>query len=173
MEILMSEVDTGFTRYLKDTFEIMNKLGLLLVSGDMNNHNVMTIGWAAAGIIWRKPIFVILVRPSRYTYGLIEKNGEFTVNVPSSQMDRIVSFCGSVSGRDHDKFREKNLTPLPGKKVNCPLIKECSISYECRVVHKNDVIPTNLFPNIPPEYYPQGDYHRVYFGEILTAYKIV
>jgi len=167
----MREIDTGFASYLKETFEVMDNMGLLLVSGDMEKCNVMTIGWGTAGIIWRRPIFIVLVRPSRYTFSLIEKKGEFTVNVPTPEMEEVVSFCGTVSGRDHDKFKEKNLTPVSGKKVRCPVVKGCSIFYECRVVHKNDVIPTELFPGISSEYYPQGDYHRVYFGEILANYK--
>jgi len=167
----MEQINTGFLHYLKDTFEIMGKIGVFLVSGNTDNPNVMAIGWGTAGIIWGKPVFIVLVRPSRYTFGLIEKTGEFTVNVPYPEMEEVVSFCGTVSGRDHDKFKEKNLTPLPGKKVKCPIIKESFIHYECRVVHKNDVIPRELFPDIPPEYYPEGDYHRVYFGEILAAYK--
>ncbi|GAH31050.1 unnamed protein product [marine sediment metagenome] len=167
----MREVNMDFTRYLRETFKMMNETGLLLVSGDMEKSNVMTIGWGTSGIIWGKPVFIVLVRPSRYTYGFIEKIGQFTVNVPFPEMEEIVSFCGTVSGRNHDKFREKNLTAVPGRKVKCPTIRECSISYECRIVHKNDVIPAELFPDIPPEYYPQGDYHRVYFGEILAAYK--
>ncbi|TET93780.1 flavin reductase family protein, partial [Candidatus Aerophobetes bacterium] len=77
----MREVDMDFTRYLKETFEMMNEVGLLLASGDMDKSNVMAIGWGTAGIIWGKPVFIVLVRPSRYTYGLIEKIGQFTVNV--------------------------------------------------------------------------------------------
>lgn len=167
----MRKINTDFVPYLKDTFDAMSNTGLFLVSGNMNNPNVMTIGWGTAGIIWGKPVFIVLVRPSRYSYGLIEKSGEFTVNVPYPEMEEIVSFCGTVSGRNHNKFKEKNLTPLPGKKVKCPTIKESSIHYECRVVYKNDVIPKELFPDIPPEYYPEGDYHRVYFGEILAVYR--
>jgi hypothetical protein len=89
----MREVDTGFTGYLKETFEVMNDLGLLLVSGDMDKPNVMAIGWGTAGITWGKPLFVVLVRPSRYTYGLIEKSGEFTVNVPFPEMEEVVSLA--------------------------------------------------------------------------------
>ncbi|MBE0479041.1 flavin reductase family protein [Candidatus Aerophobetes bacterium] len=167
----MEKINTGFTAYLQETYEIMGKIGLLLVSGDTGSSNVMAIGWGTAGIIWGKPIFIVLVRPSRYTFGFIEKKGEFTVNVPTQDMEEIVTFCGSTSGRDRNKFKEKNLTVLPAKKVVSPIIKECRIFYECRVVHKNNVIPAELAPDIPPDFYPQGDYHRVYFGEILAAYK--
>ncbi|TKJ45032.1 flavin reductase, partial [Candidatus Aerophobetes bacterium Ae_b3b] len=90
----MREVDIGFTRYLRETFKMMNETGLLLVSGDMEKSNVMTIGWGTSGIIWGKPVFIVLVRPSRYTYGFIEKIGQFTVNVPFPEMEEIVSFCG-------------------------------------------------------------------------------
>ena len=41
----MQDVDTDFANYLRETFEVMNQIGLLLVSGDMKRHNVMTIGW--------------------------------------------------------------------------------------------------------------------------------
>ena len=167
----MGELNIDFSGYLKETFEVMGQIGVLLVSGEMDKPNVMTIGWGTAGIIWGKPIFITLVRPSRYTHGLIEKGKEFTVNVPTLEMEEIVSFCGTVSGRDHDKFKEKNLTPLPGKKIKCPVVKKCSIFYECRVVHKNLVIPGELFPGITSEFYPQGDYHTIYFGQILAAYK--
>lgn len=167
----MREVDMSFTRYLADTFEMMNNIGLLLVSGEMNKCNVMTIGWGTTGIIWGKPVFMVLVRPSRHTYEFIERSGEFTVNVPTPGMREVVLFCGSVSGRNHDKFKEKKLIPLPGRKVRCPVIGDCSVSFECRVIHKNDVVPVTLFSDIPPEYYPEGDYHRVYFGEIVAAYK--
>ena len=137
----MGEVNTDFADYSKETFEVMGQIGVLLVSGEMEKPNVMTIGWGTIGIIWGKPIFITLVRPSRYTHGLIEKGKEFTVNVPTLEMEEVVSFCGTASGKDYDKFKEKNLTPFPGKKVKCPVIKECSIFYECRVVHKNLVIP--------------------------------
>ena len=167
----MQDVDTDFANHLRETFDVMNQIGLLLVSGDMKKHNVMTIGWGTAGIIWGKPVFIVLVRPSRYTYGLMEEGAAFTVNVPTLEMEDIVTFCGTASGRDHNKFKEKGLTPVAGKKVACPIIKECPIVYECRVVHKNNVIPRELFPDIPPEFYPEGDYHTVYFGEILAAYR--
>ncbi|HID95681.1 MAG TPA: flavin reductase family protein [Candidatus Latescibacteria bacterium] len=166
----MSKVEVGYTDYLKETLDGLED-GLLLTSVDKKGEpNVMTIGWGSIGRIWGKPMFVVLVRPSRFTYGLIEETGEFTVNVPPKELAEAVAFCGSVSGRDHDKFKEKGLTPLPGRLVKSPLIEECVLHYECKVVHKNDVIPGELAPDIIPEFYPKDDYHRVYFGEIISVY---
>jgi len=65
---------------------------------------------------------------------------------------------------------EKGLTAKPGKKVKSPIVEECVIHYECRVVHKNDVIPNELTEEIRNSLYSQGNYHRIYFGEILVVY---
>ena len=167
----MPKIEVSYTDYLKETNKMLGHGGLLLASTDAKgNPNAMTIGWGTIGIIWAKPIFVVLVRPSRYTYDLIEVTNDFTVNVPTPQLADKVSYCGTVSGRNQNKFKAKGLTIVPGKKVKSPTIEECVINYECRVVHKNDVIPDRLADEIRNRAYRQGDFHRIYFGEILVVY---
>jgi flavin reductase (DIM6/NTAB) family NADH-FMN oxidoreductase RutF len=166
----MAKVEISTTDYLKETLEVMGRDGLLLVTSNPSGRpNVMTIGWGTIGQIWGRPIFVSLVRPSRYTYELIEKTGKFTINVPSRDLSDVVLFCGTVSGRDRDKFKERGLTAIPGRRVTAPIIEECVIHYECTVVHANDVLRDTLGSDVASSY-PAGDYHRIYFGEILTAY---
>jgi len=168
---MADKVDFRYDECLKETLEVMGGRGLLLVSVDKDGKpNAMTIGWGTIGIIWGKPIFAVLVRPSRYTYGLIEETGDFTVNLPPAALEEVASFCGTVSGRDYDKFAEKGLTDLPARKVRSPIIGQCVLHYECRVVHKNDVIRDLLSPEIDASSYPSGDYHRIFFGEILSVY---
>jgi flavin reductase (DIM6/NTAB) family NADH-FMN oxidoreductase RutF len=110
-----------------------------------------------------------MVRPSRYTYKLIEETGEFTVNIATPELKEVVQYCGTVSGRDHNKFKEKQLTAIPSKEVKTPIIKECILHFECRVVYKNDLIPSELEKSIIQTLYPKGDFHRVYLGEILAC----
>jgi len=166
----MAKENVGFSDYLKETYHVMARDGLLLVSqAQRGKPNAMAIGWGSVGIIWGKPIFVVLVRPSRYTYGCIEQVPEFTVNVPTADMKKVVQFCGSRSGRDIDKFARMKLTAVPSAEVSPPLIGECAIHYECRVVHRNDVLPDALARQIVTGCYAQGDFHRVYFGEILRV----
>ncbi len=156
--------------YVRETIKAFDEGRVLLVSqGEKGHPNVMAIGWGTIGVIWQKPIFVVLVRPSRYTYKLIEEVGEFTVNIVPPQLKEVVQYCGTVSGRDHSKFKERQLTAIPSMKVKIPIIKECILHFECRVVHKNDLIPSELERSIIPSLYPKGDFHRVYFGEILAC----
>ena len=165
------KIKAHYTDFLKETLETLRGDGLLLVSVDSKGKpNTMTIGWGTIGVIWGKPIFIILVRPSRYTHGLMGLTDDFTVNVPPPELSDIVAFCGKASGRDHDKFKEKGLVAVPGKKVKSPSIAQCVIHYECKVVHKNNVLKDKLAKSIIAAYYPKGDFHTVYFGEIVSVY---
>ena len=168
---MSGKIEASLTDYLKETLDKLSNPGVLLVSVDADGKpNAMTIGWGTIGIIWGKPIFVVLVRPSRYTYGLMEQTDDFTVNVPSAELRKAVAFCGSESGRDYDKFAEMEMTAVPGKKVKSPIIDECVIHYECKVVHKNDVLKDELASEIVSSAYPSGDFHTIYYGEILSVY---
>lgn len=159
-----------FTENLTHTLEQMQKHGLLLVSADAAGQpNVMTIGWGNPGVIWSRPIFVVLVRPSRYTFGNIEATGEFVVSVPDDDMKEACMYCGTESGRDVDKFADCELTPLEAATVSVPLIAECARHYECRVVHRNDVLDAEIADDIRQNAYPSGNLHRLYYGQILRT----
>jgi len=154
-----------------ETVDMMAKHGLLLCSvGSDGKPNVMAIGWMTGGIIWGRPILCVFVRPSRYTYSRLEEVGEFTVNVLPPEFKEAVDYCGTVSGRTKDKFAETGLKPVTAQKVKVPVIEQGIVHYECVVVHKNDVQPQFLAKEIAESAYPQGNYHRVYFGEIVAAY---
>jgi flavin reductase (DIM6/NTAB) family NADH-FMN oxidoreductase RutF len=166
----MAKKTTDYRDHLAETIKAFNESRVLLVSqGNKGLPNAMAIGWGSLGIIWRSPIFIVLVRPSRYTYKLIEETGEFTVNVVPPQLKEVVEYCGTVSGRDHNKFKEKQLTAIPSTKVKTPIVKEGMIHFECRVVNKNDLVPSELTKPIITQLYSEGDFHRIYFGEILAC----
>lgn len=156
---------------IQKTLAALPSPGLLLAARKRSGQvNVMTIGWGALGIIWGKPIFTVLVRPSRYTYEFIEDAGAFTVNVPSENMREWVTLCGTHSGRDLDKFTAYHMSVSPAKRVPSITIDACPMVYECKVVHHNDVIPAHLSAEIEAKAYHGANYHRIYFGEILGAY---
>ena len=154
----------------RETHARMSQEGILLASLDGDGKlNPMTIGWAVFGWIWARPIFTVLVRPSRHTYRCIEATGDFTVNVQPANRKDLASFCGTVSGREHNKMAVLNLSALPSRRISSPGIAECPLIFECKVIHHNDILPRELAEDVTTEYYSEGDFHRVYFGEILAV----
>lgn len=154
----------------RETHARMSQEGILLASLDGDGRlNPMTIGWGVFGWIWGRPIFTVLVRPSRHTYGCIEATGDFTVNVQPADRKDLASFCGTVTGREHNKMAVLNLSPLPSRRISSPGIAECPLVFECKVIHHNDILPRELAEDVTTEYYPEGDFHRVYFGQILAV----
>ncbi|MHA1211070.1 MAG: flavin reductase family protein [Candidatus Heimdallarchaeota archaeon] len=97
--------------------------------------NAMTAAWIA-NICADPAALVVGIRDTRYTYELIEKCGCFGVNLPNAKIVKQADYFGVVSGRDHDKFKETGLTVFKGKEVNVPLIEECPINIECKVIEK-------------------------------------
>ena len=156
----------------EETFSKLGSEGLLLAAmGQDGKINAMTIGWGLIGRVWSDPIFMVAVRPTRHTHRLIEETNEFTVNVPCEGMDEIMNYCGTVSGRDYDKFKEVGLTAEKGKRVKSPIIAECIAHYECKVIGNSKVIPKLLSSEVKRRYYVSENYHTLYFGKILSTIR--
>jgi flavin reductase (DIM6/NTAB) family NADH-FMN oxidoreductase RutF len=166
----MTRTKMLYSDHFAETMNALTSRGLLLGSYDAEGKpNAMTIGWGSLGSIWGIPAWIVLVRPSRHTYTCIEHTGCFSVNVPGKDLAGACALCGSVSGRDVDKFAEGELTAEKGSAVLAPTIAECPVVYECQVVHSNDVLPQKLADEILSGSYVSGDFHRVYYGKILGA----
>ena len=152
--------------------------GILLTTATEGKVNTMTIGWGTLGIQWGKPIFIAFVRESRYTKAFLDKNGEFTVNVPLGEFDKnILSVCGTKSGRDIDKIKELGLTLETPEAITVPAIKELPLTLECKVIYKQDQDAKAIDPAYDARYYAKGtpnenDYHTAYYGEIVAAYIV-
>ena len=153
--------------------EALRGSGAFIVVVDANGKaNPMTIGWGQVGIVWSRPIFTALVRVSRYTYGCLQAAETFTINVPrSGELKEALAFCGTKSGRDLDKAAEAGLTMVDAKAVETPIIDECVLHYECRIVARTQQEPDNFTSGeILDRFYPNGDHHLIVFGEIVAAY---
>ena len=79
-------------------------------------------------------------------------------------------FCGTKSGRDVDKFAECGLTPQDSQKVTTPIVRISGIHFECETVFKTAMDPADVSDDIQ-NFYPEKDYHTLYFGEILACYQ--
>ena len=112
---------------------------------DQNNRpNIISIGWIG-GASSNPPQVALGIRPQRYSYSLIKSTKEFVINIPTVDMIRETDFCGIVSGRRIDKFKECNLTPMKAEVVKPPLIKECPVNLECKLKQISPLGSHSLF----------------------------
>ena len=104
----------------------------IVTVSDGERTNALTVGWC--GILSTiPPRTYISVRPSRYSYPILKANGEFVINLPSSNMAAAVDLIGIYTGAKMDKIKAAGLGTLPSKCVLPPTIKECPVALECRV----------------------------------------
>ena len=147
------------------------KKGVFLTVKAGDRLNTMTIGWATIGFCWQKPIFMVMVRDSRHTFTIIEDAADFTVSIPALDMKNAVMYCGTKSGRNVDKFKELGLVIKKAQQTTSPIIDVPGLHFECRIVHKSAMDPKFLDDGYQ-SFYPEKDYHTLYFGEILECYEV-
>lgn len=158
--------------YAKDILSPLGG-GVLMTTMADGKANTMTIGWGTLGIEWGKPIFIAYVRESRHTKSLVDKNGEFTINIPYGEVNKeILRVCGTRSGRDIDKFAALGLTAVEGETVSVPAIAELPLTLECKVIYRQDQDKDAIAPDAMGRYYKDGDFHTAYYGEITAAYIV-
>ena len=105
---------------------------LVTVGASPLEWNMLTIAWT--GTICTDPAMLyISVRPERFSYPILLKHMEFTLNLTTADMARATDWAGVRSGRDYDKWKATGLTPLEGEMVKSPTILESPLSIECRV----------------------------------------
>lgn len=113
---------------------MLNPTPVVMVScGDtVDEYNIITVAWTGT-LCSDPPLCYISVRPSRHSYGIIQRTGEFVINLVSQELAAVADWCGVRSGKDYHKFMETGLTPVRGTKVTAPMIKEAPVSLECKV----------------------------------------
>lgn len=163
--------------------DILNALskGILLTTKADDKVNSMVIGWGTFGINWSKPVFAVYVREGRFTREMLDKNPEFTINVPIGDFDKnIIAVCGSKSGRDIDKVAEAGLTLVEPQVISVPAVKEFPLTLECKVIYRQpqelELLPASILERSYPQDVPSSnpmanrDPHVTYYGEIVAAY---
>ncbi len=147
------------------------KKGAFLTTSASGKVNTMTISWGSIGHIWNKDLFMVMVRPSRYSFELLEQNPEFTVSFAlDDTLKKALNICGTKSGRDIDKFKEASIGLQNSKIVSVPVIAECGLHYECKVIQKQVLVPEFFDETYDGKWYPAKDYHTMYYGEIVASY---
>ncbi len=154
---------------IKDNvFNLIDKDWMLITAGTIDAWNTMTASWGGLGILWNMPVAFCFVRPTRHTYGFMEKHDRFTLSFFEEEWRDALTLCGTKSGRDTDKARETGLKPVSGAEGTV-CFEQARMVLECRKLYFQDISPERfLDPSIDGNY-PNKDYHRMYVGEVLRC----
>jgi flavin reductase (DIM6/NTAB) family NADH-FMN oxidoreductase RutF len=165
-------VPIPFDEFLVKAHHLWAKQWLLLTAGDFagGRFNTMTVGWGSVGTMWGRPFAQVVVRPIRYTYEFIERYDTFTLCAFPQRYRRALNLLGTKSGRDGDKIAEAGLTPVASTQVAAPGFAEADLILECRKIYWDDMAPSRFLDPTIEGNYPNKDYHRIYFGQILAIY---
>ncbi len=106
--------------------------------------NMLTVAWT--GIVCTKPAMTyISIRPERYSYELIDKSGEFVINLTTTSMAKAVDFCGVRSGKDVNKAEICGFDLDKADVVAAPIIAQSPLALECKVVKKEKLGSHDMF----------------------------
>ncbi len=132
---------------------LINSGNVVLVSSAwQDRRSIITIAWHCP-VSFKPPVLAIAVGKTRFSAELIERSGEFVVNIPDWNLFDAMLYCGTRSGRDEDKFAGAKLTPEKAVKLlRAPKIRECIGALECSVIDRVEI----------------GD-HYLFFGEVIYA----
>ena len=166
----MELIDIPFDRFALSPLSALDKGWFLLSAGDLaaGDWNCMTVSWGAFGVIWGRPMAMVVVRPSRFTHGFTERHDSFTLAAFPESLRPALEYCGSHSGRDGDKAKACGITPVAARGVKAPAFAEAELVVECRKTYAEQLEPGHFLADWIEANYPNKDYHTMYFGEIVA-----
>lgn len=139
----------------------------MLVTAGASKYNTMTASWGGFGVLWHRNVCWVVIRPSRHTFGFMERESHFTCSFFDERYRKALEYCGSHSGRDADKAKQTGLTPVHEK--DCTYFREASLVIICKKIYFQDLDPKCFIDRSIEENYHEKDYHRMYVGEIVEV----
>lgn len=150
-------------------FQLIGSDWMLVTAGSPEKYNTMTASWGGAGVLWGKNVCWCVIRPQRYTYEFIEKNGVFTLSFFDEKYKDALNLCGSKSGREINKAEAAGITPIAGELAGTTEFAEARLVLECKKLYYQDIAPKNFVDADIDKWYSEKDYHRMYIGEIVNC----
>lgn len=131
---------------------VQNKVGCVRTSPNLivscrdkeGRNNALAIGFGA-NVSLDPAMVMIGITPERFSHHMVKETGVFVINIPAKGFEKEYRYLGSKSGRDEDKFAALNLAWEEGEKVNAPMLTDCPVSIECRVIESTKPGTHELF----------------------------
>jgi flavin reductase (DIM6/NTAB) family NADH-FMN oxidoreductase RutF len=95
--------------------------------------NVLAVAYCG-NCSYDPPMVMVGIVPSRYSYHMIKESGCFVVNLVDKSYQETFNYLGGHSKRDEDKLSKMNVKLQDAEKVNAPLLTDCPVNIECKVV---------------------------------------
>ncbi len=140
----------------------------LLTSGNISDWNTMTVSWGMVGELWGKDVAECFVRPQRYTYGYMEKNDMFTLSFFDGGYKKELGICGSKSGSDTDKAKETGFVPIEAD--GAVTFEQAKVVIVLKKIAVSDINPDGFLDESIMQNYANGDFHKIFIGEIEKVY---
>jgi flavin reductase (DIM6/NTAB) family NADH-FMN oxidoreductase RutF len=141
--------------------------------GEERRWNTMTASWGGFGHLWNMDVAFVFVRPSRHSFGFMEREEGFTISFLDASRKKALEICGSMSGREGDKAEAAGISPrafgAPGSAQRVGF-DEARLVLSCRKVYSQDLLPERFIDPAIAGNYPHGDLHRFYVGAIEGAW---
>jgi flavin reductase (DIM6/NTAB) family NADH-FMN oxidoreductase RutF len=168
---MINDFDEVEVKSLADNlFQLLDDDWMLITAGNKSSFNTMTASWGSFGMLWQKPVATIFVRPHRFTYGFIESSPSFTLSFFTSKYKQILNYCGQKSGKDVDKVKETELTPLYLPTGNVAF-SEARLILDCKKLYSDDLKSDRFISKeLIHKHYPSHDFHKMYIAEITKCY---
>ena len=151
-------------------FEAVGEKWMLITGGDKAGFNTMTASWGGAGILWQRPVTFCFVRPQRFTRGFMDAGDYFTLSFYGEEYRPQLNIAGIDSGRDGDKVAKMGFTPAFAD-CGAAYFEEAELVLVCKKIYFDDFKPENFLAPDIDKMYKDGDYHRMYIGEIIEVLK--
>ena len=158
MEITPEEIE-------ENVFQLISKDWMLVTAKDSDRINTMTASWGGLGEMWGKHVSYIVIRPSRYTFSLLEHTDYYTLSFFDEKYRDILNYCGKYSGRDKDKIKETNLTVL--EDGQSAYFSQAKLVLVCKKLYGQMFDPSNFVDSeFGKKMYPNDDIHKLMIGSI-------
>jgi len=157
-------------------FNRINKDWMLITARDKDgtpcDWNTMTASWGGLGVLWKKNVAFAFIRPSRHTFGFVNKSNYFTLSFFDEKFRHALNLCGEKTGRDTDKAAAAGLCPLYFPDFEGAVsFKEAKNILVCKKLYAQDLDPALfLDKEILEKNYDGGNFHRVFIAEIVSYF---
>lgn len=153
------------TQFNVNPFTKIGKEWMLITAKKGNSVNTMTASWGGLGVMWGKSVAFIGIRPQRYTKEFIDNSNTFSLCFFDEKYKNTLSYLGTVSGRDENKIEISKLSLNTYKDV--PFFEEANCVINCKKLYCQE-LQANCFidTSLNEKWYPNKDYHSLYFAEI-------